>query len=87
MLTVTQKASFTGESKIDGKTMERYTSQIDIENPESLTLSRFIVNGDGYRDNRDVCQKDQAEFEDIIYAAQAEMLATDSEVSNIGGEE
>ncbi len=83
MVDVSEKITFSGESKVDGTIAERYSATIDKQNPENITFGRYIVNSQLRKDNRDQCRADQAQFEDDVYATQDEMIAQDSKVSNL----
>lgn len=75
MLTTTKKITLTGTSVIDGVNVEGYTATIDSENPENMTITSFPHNKTLLKENRVQCRADEAEFEDMAYALQDEMLA------------
>lgn len=75
MLTTRKIITYTGESKIDGVTAENYQANIDSNNPEDMTISSWQSNKSLYKANRTTCRKDSAEFEDMVYAVQDEMIA------------
>lgn len=83
MLNITQKLNITGSSQIDSQTAVRFWASIDKDNPEKLSLTHSVINGDLYRDNRDECEQDGNEFDDEVLAIQAQMEEQDGDVSNV----
>lgn len=75
MLTTRKTITYTGESKIDGVTAENYQASINSDNPEDMTISSWQSNKSLYKANRTTCRKDSADFEDMVYAVQDEMIA------------
>lgn len=74
-LKTTRNVNLEGQSIINGVTVERYTANINQDNPEGMTITRTILNGSVRKDNRAECITDQVAFEDEAYAVQAEMMA------------
>lgn len=79
MLTTRRSITYTGESKIDGVAAENYQAVIDSENPEDMTISSWQTNKALYKANRSTCRADAAEFEDMVYAVQDELIAKKNE--------
>lgn len=79
-MTRTKKLTFNGTSTINDVVCERFSASIEPDNPENLSLNFIIADKNGYRDNRKQCHKDQAQFEDEVYAAQAQLLGTEETV-------
>lgn len=79
-MTRTKKLTFNGTSTINDVVCERFSASIESDNPENLSLNFIIADKNGYRDNRKQCRKDQAQFEDEVYAAQAQLLGTEETV-------
>lgn len=75
MLTLNKKITLNGTSMIDGVAVEGYTAQIDSENPENMTITSFPHNKALLKENRVQCRQDEAEFEDMAYALQDELIA------------
>lgn len=75
MLNYKKNITVTGGSYIDGVQAEGYSATISSENPEDITLSSWQTDKALYKENRTQCRKDAAEFEDMAYALQDEMIA------------
>lgn len=73
MLEIRKQITILGESKVDGKTAEKYSATIDDADPKTMSISRWKANEDLYKENREQCRKDYAEFEDTAYLLQEEM--------------
>lgn len=84
MLTTRKIITYTGESKIDGVTAENYQASINSDNPEDMTISSWQSNKSLYKANRTTCRKDSADFEDMVYAIQDEMIAALETETNDG---
>lgn len=74
MLKKIEKINITGESIIDEKVVCAFSVAIDPENPEKITVNQFQRDKDAYKEHREECRKDFAEFEDYAYARQAEII-------------
>ena len=70
-----KKITVEGESVINGGVVQGYRAEINSENPEDITLSDWIVDKNGYKENRVQARRDSNEFEDMAYAIQDEMIA------------
>ena len=79
MLKTNKKIILTGESVIEGVSVEGYQAQISSSNPKDITLSSWQNNKELYKANRTICRADEAEFEDYAYRIQDELLAKSSE--------
>ena len=75
MLNMNEKIIITGESIIDGVSVEGYQAQIDSTNPYDISFSSWHNNKALYKINRVACREDQAAFEDYAYSRQDEMIA------------
>ena len=75
MLNYKKSVTVTGGSYIDGVQAEGYTATISSDNPEDITLSSWQTDKALYKANRAQCRKDAAEFEDVAYAIQDEMIS------------
>ena len=60
---------------IDGKVAEGYSATIDSTNPQDMNISSWQQDKGLYKENRAECRQDKAEFEDLAYACQDEMIA------------
>lgn len=74
-LTVRKNITLNGECIIDGVKAKGYTAVINSENPLDMSLSSYQLNKELCKANRTTCRSDEAEFEDLAYAIQDEMLA------------
>ena len=76
MLSATRKTTtITASSVIDGKDAEGYSAVINSDNPEDMTISSWQTDKALYKKNRVQCRKDQAEFEDLAYTLQDQMIS------------
>ena len=75
MLNYKKSVTLTGGSYIDGAQAEGYSATISSDNPEDITLSSWQTDKALYKANRSQCRDDAAEFEDVAYALQDEMIA------------
>lgn len=58
--------------------IKNFTATIDSSNPGNMTISEYFNGNEGkelYKDHRTECRADEAEFEDMAYAFQDEMIA------------
>lgn len=70
-----KKITVEGESVINGAVVQGYRAEINSDNPEDITISDWIVDKNGYKENRVQARRDSNEFEDMAYAIQDEMIA------------
>ena len=70
-----KKITVEGESVINGVVVQGYRAEINSENPEDITISDWITDKNGYKENRVQARRDSVEFEDMAYALQDEMIA------------
>lgn len=75
MLSYKKEITVTGTSKIDGVVAAGYQAKIDSEHPENMTLTNWQSDRDLYKNNRAICRADQAEFEDMAYILQEQLIA------------
>lgn len=54
---------------------EGYSATINSDKPEDMNISSWQQDKAVYKANRTQCRKDQAEFEDAVYAIQDELIA------------
>lgn len=75
--TLTYKDSITrtGITTIDGKKILQHTATINTDNPEQMSLNSVKLDKEAYKENRDICRADIAEFEDAAYMLQEQYLA------------
>lgn len=75
MLKTTKLITLKGESLIDGVAAEGYQAVINSADPNEMTISSWQSNKALYKANRAQCRQDSAEFEEMAYTIQDEMLA------------
>ena len=75
MLNYKKSVTLTGGSYIEGVQAEGYSATINSDNPEDITLTSWQTDKTLYKANRSQCRADAAEFEDVAYALQDEMIA------------
>ena len=76
MLKTKKSITLTGNSVIDGKVAEGYSATIDSANPQDMNISSWQQDKPLCKANRAQCRADKAEFEDLAYACQDEMIAS-----------
>ena len=76
MLQSRKKITVEGESVINGVVVQGYRAEINSDNPEDIVISEWIVDKNGYKDNRVQARQDNSDFEDMAYALQDELIAT-----------
>ncbi len=75
MLKTVQRITITGESIINDVSVAGFTAAIDSNNPSDMTISAWQNDKQAYKANRTAVRADQAEFEDLAYAKQDELIA------------
>lgn len=75
MLNIKKSITITGNSTIDGVIAEGYQAVIDSADPENMNLSSWQQDKALYKANRAQCRADQAEFEDMAYEIQDQLIA------------
>lgn len=73
--TLRKNITITASSQIDGKNVEGYSATINSENLDDVSFSQFQTDKELYKKNRTQCRKDNAEFEDLVYTIQDQMIA------------
>lgn len=81
-LTTKKEITLTGESRIDDVVAEVYRAVINSESPDDMTLTAVQRDKALYKANRRQCREDNAEFEELAYAVQDEMLAQKTMLEN-----
>lgn len=74
MLNFQKEITFTGRSVIDGVEVVGFSAKIKSDDPSNITFSSWQMNKELYKENREQCRKDEAEFEDKVYEAQDELI-------------
>ena len=74
MLKTSKNVTVNGMSMIDGVQAAGYTASIDTQDPNSMNISSWQTDKALYKAHRAECRADAAEFEDLAYAMQDEML-------------
>lgn len=69
----------TGYTIIDDKKIVQYTCTIPSDNPEGMRMTSTRLDTQAYKDNRDICRADLAEFENSCYELQDELIAKKGE--------
>lgn len=81
MLKKTEKITVTGESIINDKVVCTFAATIDLAEPEKMSINQFQKDKEAYRANRAACRADYAQFEDHVFALQAEIKADNEAAS------
>lgn len=74
-LSYTETIQRTGYTIVDGKKIVQYTCVIPADDPANMRIGITKLDPIAYKENRDVCRADFAEFEDAAYKLQEELLA------------
>ena len=82
MLKTVQKITLNGESIVDGVAIATFTASINSLDPADMTITNCQTNKTGYKANRTQARADQAEFEELAYAKQDEMIAAKGGTTN-----
>lgn len=72
-LTTSRSISLSGQSIINGITVETYNASVSETNPESMYINQSTVNHEMRKANRAQCRKDRDEFEELAYSIQDEI--------------
>jgi hypothetical protein len=77
MLRTSGRITFTGESVIgtgdNAQIACVYSASIDIDNPDKMTIGQVQKDKELYKDNRDECRADYADFEDMVFTKQEQL--------------
>lgn len=76
MLTTRKNVTLNGQSSFDGKVAAQFIANIDSQNPEDMTINRYMSDKEEYKAHRTAINTEYVEFEDMAYALQEEMLRT-----------
>ena len=74
-LTTSKSINLSGQSVINGVTVETYTASCSEANPKTMYIQQSTTN-------RTQCRKDRDEFEELAYAMQDEMIANKGQVDS-----
>ena len=77
-LTYNDSVTRIGYTKIEGEIAMQHTCTISTDNPNNMNFNSSVINQELYKQNRETCRADRAEFEDAAYALQEEYLAKES---------
>ena len=76
---VEKRTTIEGKSVIDNIVAENYSASINSNNPEDISFATYQVDKEVYKSNRAQCRKDRAEFEDMAYTLQDQMIKETAE--------
>lgn len=76
MIKTTKRIVLHGESLVDGIAVANIRAEVDCEHPERICFDTSQADVELYKANREQAHADFAEFEDMAYALQDEMLAS-----------
>ena len=74
-LTTSRSISLSGQSIINGITVETYNASVSETNPESMYINQSTVNHEMRKANRAQCRKDRDEYEELAYSIQDEIIS------------
>lgn len=66
---------------IDGVKVVQHTYTINLDNPQEMRVSMIKMDAELYKDHKEICRADFAEFEDVAYALQEKLIAEKAEVN------
>lgn len=78
-LTIVDTIRRTGYTIIDDKKVVEYTCVIPSDNPEGMRMTSTRLHPEMYKEHRDQCRADLAEFENMCYQFQDELIAKKGE--------
>ena len=78
-LVYTDSIQRVGHTIIDGVKVVQHMCVIPLADPKAMRVTMVKLNSDMYRDNRDICRRDFAAFEDAAFQLQEECFTRDSE--------
>lgn len=73
----------TGYTMIDGVKVVQYSCTISSDNPTDMRIGIAKLDTEMYKNNRDVCRADYAEFEDAAYLYQEELISKMTTPDNV----
>lgn len=79
MLKTSKLVTLNGQSLIDGKAAEGYQASINTENPDDMTITSWQIDKALYKANKAICRADRADFEDMAYEIQGEIVPQNGE--------
>ena len=82
MLNFQKEITYTGRSVIDGVEVVGFSAKIKSDDPSNITFSSWQMNKELYKENREQCRADEADFEDKVYEAQDELINAQGESGN-----
>ena len=74
-LTTSKNINLSGQSVINGVTVETYTASLSETNPENMYIQQSTTNQEMRKANRAQCRKDRDEFEELAYSIQDEIIS------------
>lgn len=74
-LITTKTITLNGESRIGDIIAESYQATFDSSMPENMGITKWQQDAQVYKANRVRCREDYAEFEELAYALQDELIA------------
>ena len=73
-LTIVDTIRKTGYTVINNTKVVEYVCVIPSDNPEGMRMTSTRLNLQMYKEFRDICRADLAEFEDLCYELQADLM-------------
>lgn len=81
-LTTSKSINLSGQSVINGVTVETYTASCSEANPKTMYIQQSTTKQELRKENRTQCRKDRDDFEELAYAMQDEMIANKGQVDS-----
>lgn len=78
MLKTNKNITITGQSTIDNAQVIFMSASISTDGNTSGSITTTIQNENAYTANKVECRKDISDFQNLVYAAQDELITTDS---------
>lgn len=71
---VREVITITGNSIVGDIAIESYRAEMNYNNPDELDISSWFEARGHYKENREQCRKDKADFEELVYSEQEKLL-------------
>ena len=78
-LTYSDSITRTGYTTINGVKIMRHVCTISADNPDNMNVTSVKLDQQLYKENREICRADMAEFEDLAYQLQEKMAEKQNE--------
>lgn len=71
---VREVIEITGNSVVGDIAIESYRAEMNYNNPVEVDIQSWFEAKEHYKENREQCRKDKADFEELVYSEQEKLL-------------